>query len=136
MQPMAISRKAREFAKREQEILQVALDCFSGEDWESVTVANIAQRVGIAKGTMYLHFASKHEIYTRLTLDFYRALLDHLSACVNDNHADRFTHMIEQAFLFYLEKPKYRCVTQYCDCLLYTSPSPRDLSTSRMPSSA
>jgi len=25
---------------------------------------------------------------------------------------------------------------QYKDCLLYTSPSPRDLSTSRMPSSA
>ena len=25
---------------------------------------------------------------------------------------------------------------QYSDCLLYTSPSPRDLSTSRMPSSA
>ena len=25
---------------------------------------------------------------------------------------------------------------RYCDCLLYTSPSPRDLSTSRMPSSA
>ena len=25
---------------------------------------------------------------------------------------------------------------QYLDCLLYTSPSPRDLSTSRMPSSA
>ena len=27
-------------------------------------------------------------------------------------------------------------VEQYNDCLLYTSPSPRDLSTSRMPSSA
>ena len=25
---------------------------------------------------------------------------------------------------------------RYCPCLLYTSPSPRDLSTSRMPSSA
>ena len=25
---------------------------------------------------------------------------------------------------------------EYLDCLLYTSPSPRDLSTSRMPSSA
>ena len=25
---------------------------------------------------------------------------------------------------------------RYSDCLLYTSPSPRDLSTSRMPSSA
>ena len=27
-------------------------------------------------------------------------------------------------------------LTQYDTCLLYTSPSPRDLSTSRMPSSA
>ena len=30
----------------------------------------------------------------------------------------------------------YDLVTQYRVCLLYTSPSPRDLSTSRMPSSA
>ena len=28
------------------------------------------------------------------------------------------------------------CTYQHRDCLLYTSPSPRDLSTSRMPSSA
>ena len=27
-------------------------------------------------------------------------------------------------------------VTQYIDCLLYTSPSPRDVEESRMPSSA
>ena len=27
-------------------------------------------------------------------------------------------------------------IVEYADCLLYTSPSPRDLSTSRMPSSA
>ena len=35
----------------------------------------------------------------------------------------------------------YRCkdakeTVEFYDCLLYTSPSPRDLSTSRMPSSA
>ena len=29
-----------------------------------------------------------------------------------------------------------RIMNPTCDCLLYTSPSPRDLSTSRMPSSA
>ena len=32
-------------------------------------------------------------------------------------------------------RPKLRAALTY-DCLLYTSPSPRDLSTSRMPSSA
>ena len=30
----------------------------------------------------------------------------------------------------------FNAIKEYCDCLLYTSPSPRDLSTSRMPSSA
>ena len=32
--------------------------------------------------------------------------------------------------------PKLLQTVEYCVCLLYTSPSPRDLSTSRMPSSA
>ena len=34
------------------------------------------------------------------------------------------------------EKELYKYLEDYCNCLLYTSPSPRDLSTSRMPSSA
>ena len=36
----------------------------------------------------------------------------------------------------YLYGSKFRIVTDHKACLLYTSPSPRDLSTSRMPSSA
>ena len=41
------------------------------------------------------------------------------------------THFVEQAGLKLRNLPP-----EYWDCLLYTSPSPRDLSTSRMPSSA
>ena len=37
---------------------------------------------------------------------------------------------------FALRRPWFIYFTQFCNCLLYTSPSPRDLSTSRMPSSA
>ena len=33
-------------------------------------------------------------------------------------------------------RPIFTCIVLLCACLLYTSPSPRDLSTSRMPSSA
>ena len=35
-----------------------------------------------------------------------------------------------------INKNEYFKAIHLCDCLLYTSPSPRDLSTSRMPSSA
>ena len=36
----------------------------------------------------------------------------------------------------WLEKLRAEDATPYRDCLLYTSPSPRDISGSRMPSSA
>ena len=55
----------------------------------------------------------------------------------------------QKGWLFTLQTPSYLAVMQHADksslrkkmytaysCLLYTSPSPRDLSTSRMPSSA
>lgn len=114
-QSKSSSRKAREFANREREILRVALDCFSGDNWESVTVAKIADLAGIAKGTMYLHFSSKHEMYARLTLNFYQGLLDHLAQCADHSPRDHLRYLVEQAFLYYLKKPKYRCVTQYCE---------------------
>ena len=42
-----------------------------------------------------------------------------------------------QTIASYLPKDEFEVDFFYCDsCLLYTSPSPRDLSTSRMPSSA
>ena len=40
------------------------------------------------------------------------------------------------AGLFILMGAEFICAHEDKDCLLYTSPSPRDLSTSRMPSSA
>ena len=46
--------------------------------------------------------------------------------------------LITGARLSYSFTPKMfvQSLVQYNNCLLYTSPSPRDLSTSRMPSSA
>ena len=43
---------------------------------------------------------------------------------------------IDQKIAHEAERKGYAQITEAKDCLLYTSPSPRDLSTSRMPSSA
>ena len=43
---------------------------------------------------------------------------------------------IRQEVLWDLASKTFTKIVQEKDCLLYTSPSPRDLSTSRMPSSA
>ena len=49
------------------------------------------------------------------------------------------THLIEEGYATDVESADSiisGMSEQWFDCLLYTSPSPRDLSTSRMPSSA
>jgi AcrR family transcriptional regulator len=68
-------RKAREFNRRESEILAAALNLFSRDDWEFVTVEEIAKAAEVGKGTIYKHFESKDEIYARLALDFNRQFL-------------------------------------------------------------
>jgi AcrR family transcriptional regulator len=73
-------RKLREFRRREREILDAALGLCAGDDWQGVTVEQIAERAEIGKGTVYKHFASKEEIYARLAADFQRQALERLEA--------------------------------------------------------
>lgn len=82
-------RKVREFRRREQEILDTALELFLEKGEDVVTVEMIADTVGIGKGTIYKHFKSKTEIYLRLMLDYERELneLFHSDAVSRDKEA-------------------------------------------------
>ena len=62
-------RREREFKRRERDILGAALQLLDGDDWLSVTIAQIAEVAEVGKGTVYKHFASKDELYARLSLD-------------------------------------------------------------------
>ena len=70
----------------------------------------------------------------------FTARINHLTEHLKNNRKDFNTErslvmMVgkRKSLLSYL---KSKDITRYRACLLYTSPSPRDLSTSRMPSSA
>ena len=63
-------RKEREFKRREEEILAAALALFRNDNWQAVTVEQIAEAAEIGKGTIYKHFASKDEMYARLVMDY------------------------------------------------------------------
>ena len=56
--------------------------------------------------------------------------LDFNERCPNVDYLEEFLARLKEI------RPQVMKRIQYIDCLLYTSPSPRDLSTSRMPSSA
>ncbi|MEO8201617.1 MAG: TetR/AcrR family transcriptional regulator [Gemmatimonadota bacterium] len=108
-------RKEREFLRREQEILDVALALFRRDDWQSVTMEEIAQSAEIGKGTVYKHFPSKEDIYARLALDFNSRLLERLRG-INPEMGvlDRLRAIIRAFWEFHLQSQDYHRLVQYC----------------------
>lgn len=111
---IANNRKTRAFERREADILAAALELFSGDAWESVTVAHIAEQAEIGKGTVYKHFASKEEIYARLALDFFYGLLHRCKQCpVRDDPAAEMRESFRAALRYHESHQEYRNVRQY-----------------------
>ncbi|HXT21076.1 MAG TPA: TetR/AcrR family transcriptional regulator [Thermoanaerobaculia bacterium] len=109
-------RKEREFKRREREILQAALRLFDGDDWELVTIERIAQEAEIGKGTVYLHFPSKEDIYGRLALDFSRQLLAKLQKIDPGLPVlDRLRAAIRVIFDAHLAGRRYQRIVDFCN---------------------
>ena len=110
-------RKQREFERREEELLDTALELFSQPNWESVTIEQIARAADVGKGTVYKHFVSKDELLFRLMLRFYRGLLDAFQQEFGEEEdiLQRFRRVFEYAFRYHLQHRQYRYVVEYCN---------------------
>jgi len=98
---------------RERTLRSVALNCFATEKWEDVSVARIAKLAGVAKGTVYLHFASKDEICARLALEFYDELQQKYLQ-ITGTGSEQLKQLISTSFSHYHERAQYRHVVQIC----------------------
>src|SRR6185312_13682491 len=63
--PASAARKARSGERREA-ILAAALDEFSSRGFEAARLEDVARRAGVAKGTIYLYFRDKENLFQEL----------------------------------------------------------------------
>ncbi len=56
------SLKERQYQEREEYILQVSEELLFAKGYYEISMDDIAARVGIARGTLYRHFASKEDL--------------------------------------------------------------------------
>jgi TetR/AcrR family transcriptional regulator len=73
-------RRAREKARRQQEILEAAREVFFEKGIHRATVDDVAAHAEVSKGTVYLYFQSKESILARLLLEGLSILLSELEA--------------------------------------------------------
>jgi AcrR family transcriptional regulator len=58
-----LGARARKSAERRAAILAAALDEFAARGFAATRLDDVAQRAGVAKGTIYLHFADKETLF-------------------------------------------------------------------------
>jgi AcrR family transcriptional regulator len=73
-------RRAREKARRQQQILEAARDVFFDRGIHRATVDDVAAQAEVSKGTVYLYFESKESILAHLLLEGLFILLSELKA--------------------------------------------------------
>jgi AcrR family transcriptional regulator len=98
---MVTPRKARssqDKADRRDELLRVAAVLFDTVPYAKITMAEVAQRAGLAKGTVYLYFASKEELFLgvleKLLFAWHDALDERLDAARGAISADQLVEML------------------------------------------
>lgn len=64
------SRKKEITEKRQRQILNAALDVFTKKGYGAATMPEIAQKAGVAAGTIYLYYPSKRELFVAVIKNF------------------------------------------------------------------
>ena len=69
---------------RREELLDLALELCRTHGYEAMSVEQVTQAAGVAKGTFYHYFSSKADLQIQLVGRFGVSLFDHLTSAAND----------------------------------------------------
>ncbi|HXX79318.1 MAG TPA: TetR/AcrR family transcriptional regulator [Ktedonobacteraceae bacterium] len=85
MEPITAPRSLKEKQRQEREalILQAAEEVLLEKGYHETSIDEIAARVGIAKGTVYLHFPSKEDLVIAIFEHEMQQLLQYIDSTMN-----------------------------------------------------
>src|SRR5579884_2186511 len=102
MSPASPARIRRAAARdeRRQQLVEAAKDVFAQKGYHATTVDDITRAAGVAKGTFYLYFSEKREIYYEVVRAFLQLIKDVGSSVTREVHSpEEFLARAEQAAL-------------------------------------
>jgi AcrR family transcriptional regulator len=109
-------RKAREFGRREAEILEATLALAGEAEWQSITIDDIADRAEIGKGTFYMHFKSKDEACARIVMEHAMEVLKQVRAIDSQmEYVPRFKLVMKTLWRQTMANKDVLALKAYCD---------------------
>ena len=98
-----MTQRAAAFKAREQAILDATEHLLLDSGDEAITIEMIAERVGIAKGTIYKHFQSKDELILQVLIAYEMELATVMAEAVKSQDIHQ---LIQSYFVFRLASPE------------------------------
>jgi AcrR family transcriptional regulator len=94
---------------RREEILDTATDLFAEHGFSDAVTQALADRIGVGKGTIYRHFASKRELFLAAADRVMRRLQERVCAEVDgiEDGLERVEKAISTFLSFFAEHPAY-----------------------------
>lgn len=94
--------------ERHNEIIKAATDLFYDKSYHDVTMDDIAEEVGVAKGTLYLYFSSKEKLYLEILEKSFAAIESTLQEEIEkkDSAPVKLKKILTLIFGFYRENKK------------------------------
>jgi AcrR family transcriptional regulator len=98
--PEPESRSTQKRDERRAQLVAAAREIFGEKGYHEATVDDITKRAGVAKGTFYLYFSEKKEIYYDLVRSFFQHIVDIGATVAQEvNTVSEFYARIEKAAL-------------------------------------
>lgn len=104
-----MNRKEQEKEARKKDILEAALHLFAEKDFHEVTVDEIAERVGLSKGTLYLYFENKENLFFSIIQEKTSVLFSRLQSAIQSEapYLKRLENVIQSYLSFFEEHRHY-----------------------------
>ena len=101
------TQTSRKFRRRD-EILRAATDLFSEKGYHEVTMEEIAEEMGVSKGTIYNYFSSKENLYLEILKESFEAIeaLLHEEVENSDPAPLKLRKLLAAIFAFYRQNLK------------------------------
>ncbi len=104
-----VERKLREKESRRTSILQAAKEVFFAKGLNGGTLDEVAAAAELSKGTLYLYFSSKEEIYCSLLIEGTQILRKYFEKALNPSlePEDNLRRLAQAYFQFSREQPQF-----------------------------
>ena len=106
-EPVVESTRKRTPEERPRQILDAALATFGQAGLAAARVEEIAERAGISKGTVYLYFPSKEDLFLEVVRSTWVEMLDSIAAVEETKSARADLETMCASFWVFLRSPSF-----------------------------